>query len=163
MVDEFPSSRFQVSTDPERLDVNVLQDFLSTSYWAKGRTLEQIKRTVAHSLPFGLFENERQIGFARVLTDYVTFAYVADVFILEEFRGRGLGRWLMNQVISHPELQEVRTWFLGTRDAHDLYRQVGFTELTHPEMLMERLVAPISHLHSVAEDCSSVVGASDRF
>lgn len=141
MVNGFPSGQFQISTDPERLDFNVLHDFLSTTYWAKGRTLEQIKRTIEHSLPFGLFENERQIGFARVLTDYVTFAYVADVFVLEEFRGQGLGRWLLNQVVSHPELHEVRTWFLVTKDAHDLYRKVGFTELSHPEMLMERRVA----------------------
>jgi len=97
-----------------------------------------IRKSVKHSLPFGMYQGERQIGFARVVSDYATFAWVADVFILEEFRGQGLSKWLMKVMVSHPELQGLRRWMLATRDAHGLYRQYGFTDLGNPSRIMER-------------------------
>ena len=117
---------FEISTDRARLDFDVLHDFISRrSYWARGRSLDLIKRSVEHSLPFGVYQNGRQVGFARVVTDYATFAWLADVFVLEEFRGRGLSKWLLEVVCAHPELQGLRRWVLATRDAHELYRPFG--------------------------------------
>ena len=116
--------------------------FLSEiSYWAKDRTFDQTKTAIENSICFGVYDSERQIGFARVVTDRSTFAYLGDVFILEEFRGRGLGKWLMETIISHPELQGLRRWVLATRDAHGLYEQFGFSRLKFPDRWME-LPAP---------------------
>ncbi len=103
-----------------------------------GRPIEIVKRSIENSLPFGLYKNERQIGFARVVTDYATFAWLADVFVLDEFRGQGLAKWLMETILSHPELQGFRRWVLATKDAHELYRQFGFSDLKRPERWMER-------------------------
>jgi len=130
--------QYLVSTDPRRLDLEVVHGFLTTSYWAAGIRLELVQRSIEHSLPFGLYAGERQVGFARVITDFTTFAYVADVFILGAYRGQGLGRWLMECVVAHPHLQALRRWTLFTRDAHGLYEQVGFTRASAPERLMER-------------------------
>ena len=130
---------FEISTERARLDFDVLHDFLSRhSYWARGRSLDLIKRSIEHSLPFGLYKDGQQIGFARVVTDYATFAWLADVFVLEAHRGRGLSKWLMEVIISHPELQGFRRWVLATKDAHELYRRFGFQELRRPERWMER-------------------------
>ena len=130
---------FEVSTDPARLDVDAIHRFLQTSYWARGRSLGQVRRSIAHSLPFGLYARERQIGFARVTSDWTVVASVNDVFVLPEWRRRGLGLWLMECVVAHPELQGLRRWMLATNDMHALYRQVGFTALATPEIHMERL------------------------
>jgi len=111
------------------------------SYWAKNRTPEQMAKIIENSLCFGLYKNEMQIGFARVVTDYATFAYLGDVYILGKFQGNGLGKWLMDLVIEHPDLQGFRRWVLATRDAHTLYEKYGFTDLKHPERWME-LAAP---------------------
>ena len=100
--------------------------------------MEIVKRSIENSLPFGLYDNDRQIGFARVITDYATFAYLADVFVLEDARGAGLGKWLVAAIISHPELQGLRRWMLATRDAHGLYRAVGFEILKQPDRWMEK-------------------------
>jgi GNAT superfamily N-acetyltransferase len=129
---------FSISTDPKRLDVAMIHSFLTTSYWAEGIPMEIVKRSIERSLAFGMFKGNEQIGFARVITDYATFAYIGDVFVLEHFRGQGLGKWLMGVIVTHPELQGLRKWLLATRDAHGLYRQVGFTQLRHPERVMER-------------------------
>jgi GNAT superfamily N-acetyltransferase len=130
---------FEISTDKSRLDLEMIHRFLSEkSYWAKNRTLEQTKTAIENSICFGLYEERRQIGFARVVTDKATFAYLGDVFVLDEFRGEGLGKWLMETVISHPEIQGLRRWVLATRDAHGLYEQFGFTELKFPDRWMER-------------------------
>jgi GNAT superfamily N-acetyltransferase len=138
-MDEQRREDYIISTDRERLDLSVIHGYLSnSSYWAKGRTLETIRRSIEHSLSFGLYKGERQIGFARVVTDYATFAWIADVFILDGFRGEGLGTWLMEVIIKHPQLQGFRRWTLSTKDAHELYRKFGFTELTRPERWMER-------------------------
>ena len=129
----------EISTDKSCLDVEMIHRFLSEeSYWAKSRTLEQTKTAIENSICFGAYQGERQVGFARVITDQATFAYLGDVFILDEFRGQGLSKMLMQAVVSHPELQGLRRWVLATRDAHGLYEQFGFAPLKFPERWMER-------------------------
>jgi GNAT superfamily N-acetyltransferase len=127
-----------VTTDPARLDRDAIHDFLSGSYWAKGIPREVMERSIRHSLCFGAFDGGRQVGFARVVSDRATFAYVADVFVVESHRGRGIGGRIMACITSHPELQNLRLWTLFTRDAHGLYRQYGFREARYPDRLMER-------------------------
>ena len=128
--------QFTISTDPSRLDVNAITDMLSRAYWAEGRSSEMISRYLQHSLTFGLYDGSRQIGLARVVSDYTTFAWLCDVFIHEDYRGQGLGKWLIETVHSHPDLQGLRRWMLATRDAHDLYRQYGWVPLDPPERWM---------------------------
>ena len=129
---------YRISDDSADVDVAVVHDFLAESYWARGIPRETIERGIAHSLPFSLFLEGRQIGFARVVTDRATFAYLADVFVIGAHRGRGLGTWLVATVLAHPELQGLRRWLLVTRDAHELYRPFGFTEIADPSMLLTR-------------------------
>jgi hypothetical protein len=130
---------FLIGTDAARLDLDVIHDFLSTkSYWAEGVPREVVARSLANSLCFGVYDGATQVGFARVISDYATFAYLADVFIIEAYRGRGLSKALMDTVISHPHLQDLRRWLLGTADAHGLYRRYGFAEPRYPERQMER-------------------------
>ena len=139
MIHQWQRGDYSVSTDQSRLDLHVIHDYLTnSSYWATGRSLETVRRSIENSLSFGLYEGEKQIGFARVITDYATFAWLADVFVLDSFRGQGLGKWLVEVILSHPELQQFRRWVLATRDAHELYRRFGFTELKRPERWMER-------------------------
>ena len=134
---------FSISTDPARLDIDVVHDFLSHSYWAKGVPRDIVERSIAGALAFGLYHGSRQIGFARVISDYATFAYLADVFILPEYRGHQLGVWLIETVMAHPDLQGLRRWCLATRDAHGLYAKFGFTALGEPKRFMERFVPNI--------------------
>lgn len=130
---------FTIDTDPARIDLDVVHGFLSTSYWSQGIPRDVVKRSIEGSLCFGVYhEGGAQVGFARAITDYTTFAYVADVFVLEPFRGQGLSKWLMECMTGHPDLQGLRRWMLATRDAHALYRQFGFTEVAHPERWMHR-------------------------
>ena len=136
---EYYKDNLLISTDPARLDLDAICDFLSRAYWAEGRTRATVAKTLEHSLCFGLYDGEQQIGFARVITDYATLAWLCDVFIHEDYRGRGLGKWLMSVIIDHPKVQRVRRFLLATRDAHGLYRPFGFTELKSPERWMERL------------------------
>lgn len=139
MTDAWHNGEFLISTDRNRLDREMIHDFLSRrSYWAKGRELDVINRGIDNSLSFGIYRGEQQVGFARVVTDYATFAWLADVFVLEEYRGRGLGKWLIEVILAHPLLQGFRRWALSTKDAHELYRGFGFNELTRPERWMER-------------------------
>ena len=139
MTDAWQNGKFLISTDRNRLDREMIHDFLSRrSYWAKGRELEVINRGIDNSLNFGIYRREQQVGFARVVTDYATFAWLADVFVLEEYRGRGLGKWLIEVILAHPQLQGFRRWALSTKDAHELYRGFGFNELMRPERWMER-------------------------
>jgi GNAT superfamily N-acetyltransferase len=130
--------QFTISTDPARLDIDAIADMLTRAYWAKGRTRDVIARYIQHSLTFGIYDGTRQIGLARVVSDYTTFAWLCDVFIHEEYRGRGLGKWLMETVHSHPDLQGLRRWVLITRDAHGLYEQYGWTPLSNTEGWMEK-------------------------
>lgn len=134
---EWARGELCISTDPDRLDVGTIHRFLSRSYWAAGISREVVERSLRHSLCFGVFDRADQIGFARVISDRATFAYVADVFILESHRGRGLGVWLMECIKAHPDLQGLRRWVLGTRDAHGLYRKIGFRPLAEPSIYME--------------------------
>jgi len=129
---------FSISTNPSDFDIRAIHAALSTSYWAAGIPLETVARSVAHSLCFGVFHDDAQIGFARVITDRATFAYIGDVYILEAYRGRGLGTWLMATITAHPDLQGLRRWSLVTRDAHGLYAQFGFTALNEPGGYMEK-------------------------
>jgi GNAT superfamily N-acetyltransferase len=129
---------FTVSDDPARLDVEAIHDFLAHhSYWAEGIPREVVARGLEHSLCVGLYDGGRQIGLARMITDRATFAYLCDVYVLEEYRGRGLGKWLMDCVMAHPDLTGLRRLHLVTWDAHELYRPLGFTELSRPERHME--------------------------
>ena len=127
-----------VTTDPARLDLETVHGFLTRSYWAEGIPREIVERSLRHSICFGAFDGNRQVGFARVISDRATFAYVADVFVLPSHRGRRIGQRLMACITSHPDLQNLRLWTLFTRDAHGLYRQHGFREARYPDRLMER-------------------------
>ncbi|WP_432454185.1 GNAT family N-acetyltransferase [Agarivorans sp. QJM3NY_29] len=129
---------FQISTDPNDLDFEFIYHFISQSYWANGIPRETLKKAILNSLCFGVFETVgKQVGFARLITDRATFAYLADVFIVESHRGQGLSKWLLEKIISHPELQGLRRMLLATRDAHELYAQYGFTAIENPESLMQ--------------------------
>ncbi len=132
------NGKFTVSCDLARMDRALIAEFLASSYWAKGIPAATVERSLAHSLCFALLDGDRQIGFARVISDYATIAYLGDVFVLPECRGRGLSKWLMECIVSHSELQGLRRWILATRDAHGLYEQFGFTPLRKPEIFMER-------------------------
>ena len=141
MAEEWRHGNYVISTDPSMLDLDAVHGFLQRSYWASERPLETVKRSVEHSLNFGLYQEKdrRQVGFARVVTDFATFAWLCDVFIDEAHRGQGLGAWLMETVVEHPELRCMRLWVLGTRDAHGLYEKIGFTPLSVPEKWMQKL------------------------
>ncbi len=131
---------FRIDTDPSILQLDVIHDFLSSrSYWARGRSLEIIEKSIDHSLCFGVYDGEKQVGFARLVSDQATFGWLCDVFILESHRGLGLGKWLVETILLHPEVSGLRRVLLATRDAHELYRAYGgFLPLEHPEKLMER-------------------------
>ena len=135
---QWSRGEFEISTDPGRTDVAAVHGFLTHSYWAAGIPLETVRRSVQHSLCFGIYKPNQQVGFARVISDYATFAYLGDVFVLPDFRGQGLARWLMECIVAHPDLQGLRRWSLLTRDAHGLYAQFGFTQLKSPDRWMER-------------------------
>jgi len=129
---------FFVSTDPAQLDVRLIHEFLSQrSYWAAGIPFEVVQKSIENSFCFGLYQQERQIGFARMVTDRATFAYLADVFVVESLRGQGLSKWLLECILGHSDLQGLRRMLLGTLDAHGLYRQFGFTPVATPERFME--------------------------
>jgi GNAT superfamily N-acetyltransferase len=135
----FRNEQYVVSTDKDRLDLEMIHNFLSTqSYWAKGIPRTTLEESIRHSLCFGLFHGNEQIGFARIVSDLATIAYLADVFVVPQYRGRGLSKWLMECICSHPHLQDLRRWMLVTEDAHGLYRKYGFVPLARPERFMER-------------------------
>ena len=129
---------FEITTDPSRIDREAVYAFLATSYWAQGIPRDVFLRSLEHALPFSLWSPERQVGFARVVTDRATFAYVGDVFVLEEHRGKGLSKWLMQVIVDDPRLEGFRRWMLATRDAHGLYAQSGFVPLSQATRWMER-------------------------
>jgi N-acetylglutamate synthase-like GNAT family acetyltransferase len=131
---------FTVSTEKAKLDRDVIHGFLRNSYWAKGIPREIVDRAIENSLCFGLYEGDALVGFSRVITDRATFGYLADVFVLESHRGLGLATWFMETILAHPDLQGLRRWMLVTADAHGLYRKVGFTALSKPERIMEKLL-----------------------
>ena len=140
---EWTRDGYTISTDPDHLDRRVVHEFLVGSYWAKGIPREVVDRSIENSMPFGVYEGDDLVGFARVITDKATFAYLSDVFIVDAHRGRGLSKWLMEIILAHPDLQNLRRWSLTTRDAHGLYGQFGFTALAKPERHMEMLDADV--------------------
>ena len=138
VVMEYRRDEFVISTDRERLSLDVIHNFLTNCYWAKGIPRNVVAQSIEHSLCFGIYDGSgAQIGFARVVSDFATVAYLGDVFVLESHRGRGLSKWLMESIMQHPALQNLRRWILLTRDAHGLYSQFGFTPVTAPERYME--------------------------
>jgi GNAT superfamily N-acetyltransferase len=146
VVMEYRRGEFLISTSRERLDLDVVHGFLTNCYWAKGISREVVARSIEHSLCFGIYAGSGgQIGFARVVSDFATVAYLGDVFVLESHRGRGLSKWLMQTIMQHPALENLRRWILLTRDAHGLYSQFGFTSVKAPERYMEL------HRHNVYE------------
>jgi GNAT superfamily N-acetyltransferase len=147
MQTEWRRDKYLISTDRRKLDRSVVHRFLEGSYWAKGIPRETVDRCIENSLCFGLYDGECQIGFARIISDLSTFAYLADVFVLEAARGRKLGIWLIETIMSHPQLQGLRRWMLATADAHGLYRKFGFTKLSRPERIME-IVDPDIYMRS---------------
>ena len=134
---EYRRDDFLISTSRERLSLDVVHGFLTNCYWAKGIPREVVARSIEHALCFGIYEGGAQVGFARVISDFATIAYIGDVFVLETHRGRGLGKWLMQCISEHPSLQGLRRWILTTRDAHGLYSQFGFKPVKAPERFME--------------------------
>ncbi len=134
---------YEISTEPARLDFDAIHRYLSEdSYWARGISREVVERSIAGSLPFGLYRGGDLAGFARAVTDRATFAYLGDVFVLPAHRGHGLGVWLVETVLSHPDLQGLRGFMLATEDAHGLYERFGFRALPTPERWMGRPMAP---------------------
>jgi GNAT superfamily N-acetyltransferase len=137
MAEQWAQGDYEISTDPGRIDVDVVHGFLRETYWSPGIPRETVARAIAGSLNFGIYRGDEQAGFARVATDYATFGYVMDVFVLPAHRGKGLSVWLMQTILAHPRLQGFRMWRLATRDAHGVYEKVGFRRVAHPENLME--------------------------
>ncbi len=138
MIQEWRRGEYLISTDKQRVDLEVVHGYLTRSYWAEGIPREIVRRSIEHSLVFGVYKGAEQVGFARVISDLAAFAYLGDVFILEAHRGQGLSVWLMECIVAHPDLQGLRRWTLFTRDAHGLYEKVGFKRATSAERLMER-------------------------
>ncbi len=135
----FAAKGFLISTDKDLLDFDLIYNYLDQeSYWAKGIPAERLRRAIAGAMCFGVYHQQKQIGFARVITDQATFAYLADVFIIEQYRKQGLSKWLMQTIVEHPDLQGLRRWSLATADAHGLYAQFGFTALTTPDRWMQK-------------------------
>ncbi|KAA1244064.1 GNAT family N-acetyltransferase [Aquimarina sp. RZ0] len=129
-----------ISTEKERLDIDFIHQFLTDAYWAKGRTKEEVITTIEHCLNFGVYIDNTQIGFARVLTDYAVFGYLMDVFIIEEHRGNGYAKMLVKTIMEHKDLQRIKRWMLATYDAHGLYKQFGFDAIPDPTMIMGKLI-----------------------
>ncbi len=137
-IQEHRRGDFLISTDRSRLDLDVIHNFLTNCYWAKGIPRKTVETSIEHSLCFGIYDKDvRQAGFARVISDFATIAYLGDVFVLESYRGRGLSKWLMECITRHPALQNLRRWILLTRDAHGLYAKFGFTPIAKPDRYME--------------------------
>jgi GNAT superfamily N-acetyltransferase len=135
------SKEYEIDTNANRIDAVLVYRFLSgESYWAKDRSLAEVKKSIENSLNFGLYKKDAMIGFARIITDYVSFAYLADVFIVKEEQGKGLGKTLINYILDFPSIKNAKRWMLGTMDAHEMYRPYGFSEVANPKRWMERIV-----------------------
>jgi GNAT superfamily N-acetyltransferase len=141
---ELHKNNLTISTDPRRLDPDAMCALLAGVFWAEDRSRATIRRSLKHSLVFGVYDADRQVAMARVISDYATFAWVDDVIVQVDYRGRGIGKWLMESILAHPDLQGLHRWALVTRDAHRLYSQVGFSALQKPERWMEALDPAVS-------------------
>ena len=136
--DLYTRGDYSITTDRHKLDITVIHEFLSTqSHWAKDIPMETVRKSIEHSLNFGLFHKDHQVGYARLITDFATIAYLGDVFILPDYRGQGLSKWLIETVMSYPDVQGLRRWMLLTSDAHGLYEKVGWKRVAKPELYME--------------------------
>ncbi len=135
-IQEYRKDNYLISTNKGKLDLFVIHRFLTNSYWSKGITIDKVKNTIDGSLCFGVYDGKKQIGFARVVTDFTLFGYIADVFIIEEYRGRGLSKWLMESILEYPGIKEMRAIMLATKDAHGLYAKYGFKPLEEPQKYM---------------------------
>lgn len=141
---EWENDGYLLSTDKSKIELEIVHSYLSNeSYWAEGIPIETVKRSIDHSLCFGIYFDNGQVGFARIISDFTTFAYLADVFVLPGHRGKGLSKWLMKIIMEYPDLQGLRRFLLTTMDAHELYRKYGFTEYPQPERMMSRNVPDI--------------------
>ncbi len=140
MIYEYKKNDYLISTDKRKLQPKVIHDFLTKSYWAKGCSLELVQKKIKNSYCYGIYYNKKQIGFCRIISDFVTFAYLLDVFVLEEYRGRGLSKWLMKCVLKHPDLSKTKSWMLKTTDAHGLYKKFGFKVISNHETVMEKKI-----------------------
>jgi len=129
-----------ISDDKSKLDAELIHKFLASSYWAEGRTIEAVKKSIEHSICFGLYKNDKQIGFARILTDHTVIAYLMDVFILEEYRGKGFSKLLLKRIFEDERFKSIKKWMLATKDAHSLYAGFGFEKIKNPDRLMEKVV-----------------------
>lgn len=145
---ELKKDTFTISADKFKLNIPYIHQFLSQSYWAENIPVEIVKRSIDGAVCFGVYDGERQVGFARVITDKATFGHLADVFIDEKYRGLGLSKWLMETIMAHPDLQGFRTWTLGTRDAHGLYAKFGFTPVDNPARMMRKYDAEVYKANS---------------
>lgn len=152
MSETWRRDNYRISTNKQLLDLDAIHAMLQGSYWAAERPLAITRRAIEHSLVFGVYDGERQIGFARVISDYTTFAYLADVIIDNDYRGQGLGKWLIATITDHPELRSLRRWMLITQDAQGLYRQFGFSVVDHPERHMQRIVETPPRRDDPADD-----------
>ena len=130
-----------ISDDKTKLDIELIHNFLTTSYWAVGRTIEEVKNSIEHSICFGVYIDGKQIGFARIVTDYTVIAYLMDVIILEEYRGKGFSKLLLKRIFEDDRFKSIKKWLLATKDAHSLYTQFGFGEIKNPDRLMEKVVS----------------------
>jgi len=128
-----------ISDDKSKLDVELIHKFLTSSYWAGGRTIEEVKKSIEHSSCFGIYKNDKQIGFARILTDFTVIAYLMDVFIIEEYRGKGFSKMLLKRIFEDERFKGIKKWMLATKDAHSLYTQFGFEKIKNPDRLMEKV------------------------
>ena len=142
---EWKKDDYLVSTHKTKLNIKFIHEFLTNSYWSPGISETIVKKSIENCITFGLYKNDEQIGFAKMITDKATFAYLADVFVIEKYQGKELGKWLMECILSHPDLQGLRRIMLGTRDAHKLYEKFGFKALTLPERFMEVVNPKISY------------------
>ena len=137
MHQEYRKGKYLISTDLSKLDLEMIYTFLSKSYWAEGIPKETVLRSIRYSLPFGIYHDRKQIGFARVISDFSTYAYISDVFLLESYRGKDISTWLLKCILQHPELQGLRRWNLYTSNAAGFYRKMGFSKLKFPERYLE--------------------------
>ena len=140
---EYRLGEYVISTNPEKLEIPVIHNFLRNSYWAKGIPIQLLKKSIDNSLCFGIYFHGRQVGFARIISDFATYAYLADVFVVEGHRGKGLSKWMMRVIMEFPDLQGLRRFQLATKDAHGLYRKFGFRASENPSVNMEITVANI--------------------
>lgn len=138
MKSEFKKGSYIISTDKRKLQIKNIHNFLVNAYWSEGIKIERVKKAIRGSLCFGVYHYNNQIGFARVITDYVSFGYLADVFIIEEYRKRGLSKWLIKSIMNHSKLKDLKTWMLATKDAHGLYSQFGFEPMKEPQRFMRK-------------------------